>query len=195
MHCTEKDLAPFLEKINDSTLKETLANGVGYLHEGLSPTERKIVEQLFNSGMTSLHPESFIGKVNCCFYFVYHTSISTSTLECVSSPRHVFGFFFTLLKGSALITSQHLSWYLNQKHSNFPPGPLQISLLLFFSCKNKSFSLSCDYRGCSGGCGLSLTLLGHQYFSTSRHCHGHPVLQWQNSFVSLLFFFFLFCWP
>uniref|UniRef100_A0A7N8XRZ3 Activating signal cointegrator 1 complex subunit 3 n=1 Tax=Mastacembelus armatus TaxID=205130 RepID=A0A7N8XRZ3_9TELE len=50
LHCTEKDLAPFLEKINDSTLKETLANGVGYLHEGLSATERKIVEQLFNSG-------------------------------------------------------------------------------------------------------------------------------------------------
>uniref|UniRef100_A0A8C9YZV2 BRR2 homolog n=1 Tax=Sander lucioperca TaxID=283035 RepID=A0A8C9YZV2_SANLU len=37
-------------KINDSTLKETLANGVGYLHEGLSATERRIVEQLFNSG-------------------------------------------------------------------------------------------------------------------------------------------------
>lgn len=51
LHCTERDLAPFLEKINDSTLKETLANGVGYLHEGLSATERKIVEQLFNSGM------------------------------------------------------------------------------------------------------------------------------------------------
>uniref|UniRef100_A0A671XUH0 U5 small nuclear ribonucleoprotein 200 kDa helicase n=1 Tax=Sparus aurata TaxID=8175 RepID=A0A671XUH0_SPAAU len=50
LHCTEKDLAPFLDKINDSTLKETLANGVGYLHEGLSATERRIVEQLFNSG-------------------------------------------------------------------------------------------------------------------------------------------------
>uniref|UniRef100_A0A8C5CI20 Small nuclear ribonucleoprotein U5 subunit 200 n=1 Tax=Gadus morhua TaxID=8049 RepID=A0A8C5CI20_GADMO len=44
------DLAPFLEKINDATLKETLANGVGYLHEGLSTGERRIVEQLFNSG-------------------------------------------------------------------------------------------------------------------------------------------------
>uniref|UniRef100_A0A1A8I724 U5 small nuclear ribonucleoprotein 200 kDa helicase n=1 Tax=Nothobranchius kuhntae TaxID=321403 RepID=A0A1A8I724_NOTKU len=47
---TKKDLTPFLEKINDGTLKETLANGVGYLHEGLSATECKIVEQLFNSG-------------------------------------------------------------------------------------------------------------------------------------------------
>lgn len=50
LHCTEKDLAPFLDKVADATLKETLANGVGYLHEGLSGTERRIVEQLFNSG-------------------------------------------------------------------------------------------------------------------------------------------------
>uniref|UniRef100_A0A672JRN1 Activating signal cointegrator 1 complex subunit 3 n=1 Tax=Salarias fasciatus TaxID=181472 RepID=A0A672JRN1_SALFA len=51
LHCSEKDLAPFLDKLNDPTLKETLANGVGYLHEGLSTTERKIVEQLFNSAV------------------------------------------------------------------------------------------------------------------------------------------------
>uniref|UniRef100_A0A8B9LFW8 U5 small nuclear ribonucleoprotein 200 kDa helicase n=1 Tax=Astyanax mexicanus TaxID=7994 RepID=A0A8B9LFW8_ASTMX len=50
LHCTEKDLAPFLEKLSDATLRETLSNGVGYLHEGLSSTECKIVEQLFNSG-------------------------------------------------------------------------------------------------------------------------------------------------
>lgn len=55
LHCTEKDLAPFLDKINDPTLRETLANGVGYLHEGLSATERKIVEQLFNSGTVPYH--------------------------------------------------------------------------------------------------------------------------------------------
>uniref|UniRef100_A0A4W4GY63 U5 small nuclear ribonucleoprotein 200 kDa helicase n=1 Tax=Electrophorus electricus TaxID=8005 RepID=A0A4W4GY63_ELEEL len=46
----DKDLAPFLEKLSDATLKETLSNGVGYLHEGLSTTERRIVEQLFSSG-------------------------------------------------------------------------------------------------------------------------------------------------
>jgi len=50
LHVTEDDLTPFLEKIKDLTLKETLANGVGYLHEGLNETERKIVEQLFSSG-------------------------------------------------------------------------------------------------------------------------------------------------
>ncbi|KAE8618809.1 hypothetical protein XENTR_v10009514 [Xenopus tropicalis] len=50
LHCTEKDLAPYLEKLSDETLKETLLNGVGYLHEGLSSLERRIVEQLFNTG-------------------------------------------------------------------------------------------------------------------------------------------------
>ncbi|KAM4746825.1 U5 small nuclear ribonucleoprotein 200 kDa helicase [Rhinophrynus dorsalis] len=50
LHCTEKDLAPYLEKLSDGTLKETLLNGVGYLHEGLSSLERRIVEQLFNTG-------------------------------------------------------------------------------------------------------------------------------------------------
>ncbi|MGH0130564.1 UNVERIFIED_CONTAM: hypothetical protein FKN15_015415 [Acipenser sinensis] len=64
LRCTEKDLAPFLEKLSDATLKETLANGVGYLHEGLNPTERRIVEQLFNSGIRrkSSSPLRFSGK-------------------------------------------------------------------------------------------------------------------------------------
>ena len=35
---------------NMQTLVETLSNGVGYLHEGLSDLEKKVVEQLFTSG-------------------------------------------------------------------------------------------------------------------------------------------------
>lgn len=54
LHCTEKDLIPYLEKLSDSTLKETLLNGVGYLHEGLSPLERRLVGQLFSSGKEPL---------------------------------------------------------------------------------------------------------------------------------------------
>lgn len=50
LHCTEDDLKPFLDKITDKTLKETLSNGVAYLHEGLSPADQRLVEQLFDSG-------------------------------------------------------------------------------------------------------------------------------------------------
>ncbi|ESO95607.1 hypothetical protein LOTGIDRAFT_202330 [Lottia gigantea] len=50
LHVAESDLDPFLDKISDKTLKETLTNGVGYLHEGLSDREKKVVEQLFNTG-------------------------------------------------------------------------------------------------------------------------------------------------
>ncbi|OWK10391.1 hypothetical protein Celaphus_00005853, partial [Cervus elaphus hippelaphus] len=61
LHCTEKDLIPYLEKLSDSTLKETLLNGVGYLHEGLSPLERRLVEQLFSSGLSPLaHPSAHV---------------------------------------------------------------------------------------------------------------------------------------
>lgn len=50
LHVPEEDLEPFLEKISDMTLRETLASGVGYLHEGLTEAERRVVEQLFDSG-------------------------------------------------------------------------------------------------------------------------------------------------
>ena len=50
LHCTEQDLEPFLNRISDATLKETLSNGVAYLHEGLNQIDRRIVEQLFDSG-------------------------------------------------------------------------------------------------------------------------------------------------
>ena len=50
LHCTEEDLQPHLKRIQEKTLKETLTYGVGYLHEGLSDIEVKVVEQLFTSG-------------------------------------------------------------------------------------------------------------------------------------------------
>lgn len=50
LHVSETDLKPFLNKIADKTLKETISNGVAYLHEGLNDDERKVVEQLFMIG-------------------------------------------------------------------------------------------------------------------------------------------------
>ena len=36
--------------LQDKTLRETLSQGVAYMHEGLSSTDRRLVESLFDSG-------------------------------------------------------------------------------------------------------------------------------------------------
>ncbi|XP_015785684.1 U5 small nuclear ribonucleoprotein 200 kDa helicase [Tetranychus urticae] len=54
LHCSEEDLKPFVHKLSDSTLKETIVNGVAYLHEGTSKTDRRIVEQLFDLGAVQI---------------------------------------------------------------------------------------------------------------------------------------------
>jgi len=60
LHCTEEDLQPHLKRITEKTLKETLTYGVGYLHEGLTDMEVKVVEQLFSSGAV---------QVSICYFF------------------------------------------------------------------------------------------------------------------------------
>uniref|UniRef100_A0AAY4EQY7 BRR2 homolog n=1 Tax=Denticeps clupeoides TaxID=299321 RepID=A0AAY4EQY7_9TELE len=54
----------------DPTLKETLANGVGYLHEGLSTNERRIVEQLFNSVQVVVSSRSLCWGTNISAHLV-----------------------------------------------------------------------------------------------------------------------------
>ncbi|GJY73501.1 DExH-box ATP-dependent RNA helicase DExH12-like protein [Tanacetum coccineum] len=47
---SEDELAPFIDRVRDSMLKETLKYGVGYLHEGLNATDQDIVKTLFDTG-------------------------------------------------------------------------------------------------------------------------------------------------
>ncbi|XP_046658562.1 putative U5 small nuclear ribonucleoprotein 200 kDa helicase [Homalodisca vitripennis] len=49
-HAEEEDIKPFLDRMADKTLKETLSQGVAYIHEGLSKSDHRLVEQLFDSG-------------------------------------------------------------------------------------------------------------------------------------------------
>jgi pre-mRNA-splicing helicase BRR2 len=49
-HAEEEDIKPFIERMSDKTLKETLAQGVAYIHEGLVASDHRLVEQLFDSG-------------------------------------------------------------------------------------------------------------------------------------------------
>ena len=50
LHVQGHEIRPILEKMSDKTLIETLSHGIGYLHEGLSAIDYRIVEDLFNSG-------------------------------------------------------------------------------------------------------------------------------------------------
>ncbi|KAK4376103.1 hypothetical protein RND71_006780 [Anisodus tanguticus] len=45
-----EELEPFVDRINEPMLQETLKYGVGYLHEGLSATDQDIVKTLFETG-------------------------------------------------------------------------------------------------------------------------------------------------
>lgn len=47
LNVSETDIKPHLANITDQTLVETLLQGVGYLHEGLSTRDKKLVEKLF----------------------------------------------------------------------------------------------------------------------------------------------------
>ncbi|KAK4881295.1 hypothetical protein RN001_004614 [Aquatica leii] len=49
-HAEEDDIKPFLDRMSDKTLKETLSQGVAYMHEGLTASDHRLVEQLFDSG-------------------------------------------------------------------------------------------------------------------------------------------------
>nr|XP_049704303.1 putative U5 small nuclear ribonucleoprotein 200 kDa helicase isoform X1 [Helicoverpa armigera]XP_049704304.1 putative U5 small nuclear ribonucleoprotein 200 kDa helicase isoform X2 [Helicoverpa armigera] len=47
-------LQPFLKRVHDKMLRETLAAGVAYLHEGVEAGDRRLVQQLLESGAIQL---------------------------------------------------------------------------------------------------------------------------------------------
>ncbi|KAH8433695.1 ATP-dependent RNA helicase BRR2 [Aspergillus melleus] len=44
------ELAPLLNRVQERTLAESLSHGIGYYHEALSPTDKRIVSHLFTIG-------------------------------------------------------------------------------------------------------------------------------------------------
>ena len=48
LHADIEDIEAFVDKITDKTLQQTVQQGVGYIHEGLSNTDKTIVENLFD---------------------------------------------------------------------------------------------------------------------------------------------------
>ncbi|KAJ3184262.1 DEIH-box ATPase [Geranomyces variabilis] len=50
LHCSDEDLAPYLTKVQDRALAETLEYGVAFFHEALSKNDKRIIESLFETG-------------------------------------------------------------------------------------------------------------------------------------------------
>ena len=68
LHAEPEDIAAFLGKIVDKTLRETLSQGVAYMHEGLQAGDRRLVESLFDSGAIQVILVVF---QHVCFYIQF----------------------------------------------------------------------------------------------------------------------------
>jgi pre-mRNA-splicing helicase BRR2 len=60
-----EDLQPHLDRLSDAGLKETLAYGIGYYHEALSKSDKRIVERLFESGAIQVLVASKVRALRC----------------------------------------------------------------------------------------------------------------------------------
>jgi len=50
LHTDPEQLQPLLERIHEEALAESLSHGIGYYHEALSTSDKRIVKHLFNNG-------------------------------------------------------------------------------------------------------------------------------------------------
>ena len=50
LHASVEELQPFLERIHENALAESITHGIGYYHEALSKSDKRIVKHLFQIG-------------------------------------------------------------------------------------------------------------------------------------------------
>ena len=50
LHASVEELTPFLERISEKALAESITHGIGYYHEALSTSDKRIVSHLFRLG-------------------------------------------------------------------------------------------------------------------------------------------------
>ncbi|RNA15787.1 U5 small nuclear ribonucleo helicase -like protein [Brachionus plicatilis] len=68
-HVPSEQLDAIVDKLDDKTLRETLSNGVGYVHEGTSDLDRRIVQKLFESGAIQI----VVCSRNLCWSLQIHS--------------------------------------------------------------------------------------------------------------------------
>ncbi|XP_075249167.1 U5 small nuclear ribonucleoprotein 200 kDa helicase-like [Convolutriloba macropyga] len=71
LHCAESDLKQYLDMVEDETLRETLASGVAFTHEGLSKKDLSIVQQLFDAGAVQI----IVASRSLCWSLTAHAHL------------------------------------------------------------------------------------------------------------------------
>ncbi|KAL9705239.1 hypothetical protein quinque_008757 [Culex quinquefasciatus] len=121
-HTEEEDIKPFLDRMTDKTLKETLSQGVAYIHEGLTASDHRIVEQLFDSGAVQIGvvTRDLCWGLNISAYlliimdtqFYNEDDNAKCVLMCQSSKKD----FFKKFLNESLPVESHLD---NRMHDHF----------------------------------------------------------------------------
>ncbi|KAJ8667090.1 hypothetical protein QAD02_008752 [Eretmocerus hayati] len=87
LHADERDIEPFLDRLSDNTLRETLTRGVAYLHEGLSSHDRRLVEQLFDSGAIQI---AVVTRELCWSLSIFSYLVVIMDTQCYNGKTHAY---------------------------------------------------------------------------------------------------------
>ncbi|KAG2231539.1 Sec63 Brl domain-containing protein [Thamnidium elegans] len=69
LHCELSEIQSLLDRVQDKSLVETLHHGIGFYHEALSKSDKKIVEQLYESGAIKI----IIASRDTCWALPLHS--------------------------------------------------------------------------------------------------------------------------
>ena len=72
LHTSIDDIAPLLQRINEAALAESISHGIGYFHEALSSSDKRIVSHLYSIGALQVMVASrdVCWELNCTAHLV-----------------------------------------------------------------------------------------------------------------------------
>ena len=72
LHASIEDIAPLLNRIQEKALAESISHGIGYFHEALSTSDKRIVSHLFTIGAIQIMVASrdVCWELNCTAYLI-----------------------------------------------------------------------------------------------------------------------------
>ena len=81
------DVKPSIECISDKTLQDTLLQGVGYLHEGLTTADRRQVEQIFQLGSIQI---LVVSRALCWALSVHAHLVVIMDTQSYNGQQHMY---------------------------------------------------------------------------------------------------------